>query len=300
MNNLMLTTVTLLCMITMQAQTKKEQDRNAILAMAGCYEVSFNFAETFNYSTDENYRPSPVKHEKGLEVVKIVTNEADKIVLQHLLIVGPPHAQQVIKHWRQDWLFENTDFYVYEGDNQWSFHSLPKAQVKGQWTQKVYQIDDSPRYEGSATWVHVDGKSTWENTTPAPLARREYTQRNDYNVLLRTNTHKITKEGWIHDQDNDKLIRTPGQKDRVLAREKGTNIYTRVADEKGKAAEVYWTNHKAQWELVRAKWDDVFKRNTPLRLAEKVDNKPLFKYLSSDLELTSSESISTVIESFLN
>ncbi|MCK0132194.1 hypothetical protein MWU59_11850 [Flavobacteriaceae bacterium F08102] len=299
MKKSMLTTVMLLCTIAMNSQTKKELDRAAILQMAGCFEVSFNFAETFSYSTDENYRPSEVKHDKGLEVVKVLVDEEDKIVLQHLLIVGPPNAQQVIKHWRQDWLYENTDFYIYEGDNKWSYKSLPKEEVRGQWTQKVYQIDDSPRYEGSATWVHVDGKSRWENTTPAPLARREYTQRNDYNILLRTNKHEITEDGWIHDQDNDKVVRKLGQKDLVLAREKGTNIYTRVADEKGKAAHEYWEKNSEKWAVVRAKWEEVFRRHVDLNLAEKVDNKPLFKYLPTDIQNTSNEAVSTIIESFL-
>ena len=49
-----------------------------------------------------------------------------------------------------------------------------KKDVKKQWTQKVYQVDDSPRYSGSATWVHVDGKRYWQNKTGAPLPRREY------------------------------------------------------------------------------------------------------------------------------
>ena len=34
-------------------------------------------------------------------------------------------------------------------------YSPRKKDVRGQWTQKVYQVDDSPRYEGSSTWVHL-------------------------------------------------------------------------------------------------------------------------------------------------
>ena len=104
--------------------------------------------------------------------------------IQHLLVVGPPDQQMVIKHWRQDWIYENTNFYMFNGDNQWQFVNKPKSEVKGQWTQKVYQVDDSPRYQGSASWVHVDGKSYWENITSAPLPRREYTKRSDYNVTI--------------------------------------------------------------------------------------------------------------------
>jgi len=88
----------------------------------------------------------------------------------------------IIKHWRQDWIYENTEFYIYDHDNKWSFLKLPNDNVKGQWTQKVFQVDDSPRYEGSGSWVYVDGKKYWESTTDAPLPRREYTTRSDYNL----------------------------------------------------------------------------------------------------------------------
>ena len=35
---------------------------------------------------------------------------------------------------------------------------LTKKESKGKWIQKVYQVDDSPRYEGIGTWV-----CRWEN-----------------------------------------------------------------------------------------------------------------------------------------
>lgn len=89
----------------------------------------------------------------------------------------------IIKHWRQDWLYENTDLYSFDKGTSWKYKKLDKKAVKGQWTQKVYQVDDSPRYEGSSTWVHVDGKDYWANVADAPLPRREQTHRNDYNVL---------------------------------------------------------------------------------------------------------------------
>ena len=85
--------------------------------------------------------------------------------------------------------------------------NLPKIDVKGQWSQKVYQVDDSPRYEGTGTWVHVDGKSYWENVSNAPLPRRERTKRKDYNLMIRNNRHQITDQGWIQIQDNKKILK---------------------------------------------------------------------------------------------
>ena len=204
----------------------------------------------------------------------------------------------IIKHWRQDWIYENTDFYMYNGDNNWTFEQKDKKNVKKQWTQKVYQVDDSPRYEGSGSWVHVDGKSYWENTTTAPLPRREYTKRSDYNITLRGNRQEITDYGWVHDQDNSKIIREAGKDDVVLAKEKGYNTYKRVADSKCKAAADWWVANNDKWQLVRNKWNEVYSRNTNLTLETKVDNKPLYKHLFSD-EVTQENEMNTIIESFV-
>ncbi|GAL78542.1 hypothetical protein JCM19274_1006 [Algibacter lectus] len=285
---------------TVKAQNKKKQDAAAIKNMCGCFEVTFNFAETFNYSEDSLYKPSQTKIDKGLEWAQLVEDDKNKISIQHLLQVGPANSPYIVKHWRQDWLFENTDFYMFNGDNTWNFIKKPKAEVKGQWTQKVYQVDDSPRYEGSGTWVHVDGKNYWENTTDAPLPRREYTKRSDYNVTTRGNRHEITRTGWVHDQDNSKVIREAGKADVILAKEKGYNTYVKVADNKCKAAADWWTENQDKWALVRNKWAAVYNRNTNLSLEEKVENKPpLYKFLFDNENYNTSEKINPVIESFV-
>ena len=280
------------------AQSKKEQDQAAIKKMCGCYEVTFNFAETFNYSQDSLYKPSKTKIDKGLEWAQLVEDTDNKISIQHLLQVGSPEQPYIVKHWRQDWLFQNKDFYMFDGDNKWSFETKTEDEVEGQWTQKVYQVDDSPRYEGSATWVHVDGKSFWENTTTAPLPRREYTKRSDYNVTLRGNRHEITEYGWLHDQDNAKIIRQEGKEDIILAKEKGYNTYVKVEDSRCQGAINWWKEHDKKWATVRAKWSEVYNRNKDLHLEDKVDNKVLFKHLF-DEELTNKEDIDKTIESFV-
>ncbi|MUU79418.1 DUF6607 family protein [Winogradskyella endarachnes] len=298
MKRVIILSLVLAVTFNLNAQKKKTQDQEAIKKMCGCYEVTFNFAETFSYSEDSLYRPSKTKVDKGLEWAQLVTDEDDKISIQHLLQVGRPDQPMIIKHWRQDWLFENKDFYMYNGDNEWVFENKSKDDVKGQWTQKVYQVDDSPRYEGSSTWVHVDGKSYWENETTAPLPRREYTKRSDYNVTLRGNRHEITKYGWLHDQDNAKIIREEGKEDVVLAKEKGYNTYVKVDDSKCQAAQEWWKEHQEKWALVRSKWDEVYGRNKDLNLETKVDNKPLYKHLFDDAVVEQKE-IETTIESFV-
>lgn len=283
---------------TFAQESKQLQDAEAIKKMCGCFEVTFNFAETFNYSNDSLYKPSKNKVSKALEFAQLVTDEEDKVVIQHILQLGNPAEPMTIKHWRQDWLFENTDLYAYNGDNNWNFEKKDAASVIGQWTQKVYQVDDSPRYEGSSTWVHVDGKSYWENTTPAPLPRREYTTRADYNITMRGNRQEIVANGWVHDQDNSKIIRKEGEEDIVLAKEKGFNTYVKVEDSKCTAAADWWKENQEKWAIVRSEWDGIYGRNTHLSLEEKVENKALYKHLFND-EVQKDKEIAKIIASFV-
>lgn len=295
-NRLVITGAVLLLTFAVSAQSKKKKDREAIKKMCGCFEVTFKFAETFNNSKDSLYKPSKNKIAGGLEWAQLVEEDKGKVSIQHLLQVGDPKKPYIVKHWRQDWLYENQDFYMFNGDNNWLYENKPKSAVKKQWTQKVFQVDDSPRYEGSGTWVHVDGKSYWENTTDAPLPRREYTKRSDYNVTVRGNRHEITDFGWVHDQDNKKVIRKAGEKDFVLAYEKGYNIYKKVPDARCQGAIDWWKKHQEKWQTVRNKWEQIYGRNKNLSLHAKVDNKVLFKYLFSDKH---DNKIDEVIESFV-
>lgn len=255
----------------MNAQEKKELDREAILDMCGCYEVSFQYTETFAPEID--YEKHLDYTSKALELALPIVDEDNKISLQHLLVLNDT---MVIKHWRQDWLFENQKIFHYDKDNNWVFSELPANQVKGQWTQKVYQVDDSPRYAGSSTWVHFDGKHYWENKSDSPLPRREYSKRSDYNIMSRGNRQEITSYGWLHEQDNDKIIRKDGAEDVLLAQEKGYNTYVKVADEKCKAATDWWAKHKDFWAKARDAWDEVYEREGNLTLLKQVDGQPMF------------------------
>ena len=290
-----------LCIITVSnaQQNKKEKDIEAIKTMSGCYEVAFNFIETFNYSKDPSYLPSKEKHDNALEWVEIIHSKKNEIQLQHLLIVGNPNKPHIVKHWRQDWLYENQDLYFYQKDNHWKYTQLPSSQVKGQWTQKVYQVDDSPRYEGSATWVHIDGKSYWENTTAAPLPRREHTKRNDYNITLRKNRQELVKGGWIHDQYNYKIIRKDGSSDVVLAEEKGYNTYKKVANEKCFAAQNWWNDNQGLWKKVRGQWTKIFKNKEDIILRKEIDNKALHSRVFELKNTASSKDISSLLEQYL-
>jgi len=298
MRKLLLNILILLIISTLDAQTKKKKDINSIKEMCGCFEIRFDFAETFIKTVDKDYKPSKNYSSGGLEWAQLIVDNKNQISIQHILIAGNKERPYIIKHWRQDWLYQNTAFYMFNGNNNWVFEKKEKKNVKKQWTQKVYQVDDSPRYEGSGTWIHIDGKSYWENTTTAPLPRREYTQRSDYNITLRGNRHEITNYGWVHDQDNSKVLRQNGKEDVILANEKGYNTYKKVPNSICKAAKDWWITNSAKWKIVRNKWNEVYGRNTNLSLETKVDNKPLYKHLFSD-KMIEKTKMNAIIESFV-
>ena len=286
----------MLC-ITIYSQSKKSKDIQSIKSMCGCFEIEFNFAETFVFSEKEGYQKSKTYKSRALEWGQLILDEKNKISIQHLLIVGSKQFPSIVKHWRQDWIYQNTDLYLYDKNDKWSYISLDKKDVKGQWTQKVFQVDDSPRYEGSASWIHQDGKSYWENTTPAPLPRREFSKRSDYNVTIRGNRHEITSDGWIHDQDNKK-IQKEDDSQFVLAHEKGYSTYTKVPDSECKAAVDWWDKNGSKWKMVRDKWDIIYSSNKDLTLKPTVDDKKLYSYLFSP-SIDEKNEIDSTIDMFL-
>ena len=251
-----------------------DADRASIKAMTGCYRVTFDYAETFSYDTAYG-RKEPYHAAAPAEWVFVAEETDDKIVLQHLLVISD---SMIIKHWRQDWLYEHPDMYSFDKDRTWKYVSLPENERKGRWMQKVFQVDDSPRYEQSATWVHVDGKDYWESTAAAPLPRREFSKRDDYNVLRRTNRHILTDYGWLHEQDNLKIIRDEGE-DSILVGEKGLNKYYKIDEKHCQVGKDWWENNQAYWALVRQAWEDVFERRTDLKLRKKVDDTLLWQAL---------------------
>lgn len=252
---------------------KFNQDKEAIKAMAGIYKVTFEFGETF--SPDTSYKYHDRKFDEGIEYVTIVEESDKKIVLQHLLIVSD---SMIVKHWRQDWIFEATAVLSFYKDNEWIQEKIPAERVKGTWTQKVYQVDDSPRYEGYGTWIHADGRHYWESVADAPLPRREFTKRSDYNVLKRHSHVEITATGWTFEQDNEKILRKDGV-DQLLCWEKGIEKFTKGAYT-AKPAVDYWNKTEKYWADVRKVWDEVYKTNASgLTLSKKVNDQMLFEAL---------------------
>ncbi len=234
-----------------------EKDRASILAMAGDYKVTFDFTETVSFV--EGYELKAPKRSGGYEVVRVIEDRGDFISLQHILVVGG-EQKFAVKHWRQDWQYEPSRILTFIGGNAWAWRDVPESERAGKWSQTVYQVDDAPRYSAVAAWTYEDGLAEW--TPPhewRPLPRREQTTRDDYHAINAMNRHVITPWGWVHEQDNDKLMLDGERK--VLAREIGVNTYRRDSRFDVGVATDYWSRTEGFWKLVRAEWDRIAKTN---------------------------------------
>ncbi|HTM98946.1 MAG TPA: DUF6607 family protein [Pedobacter sp.] len=272
MKKINLLLVLVIIAISANAQTKFEQDREAIKALAGFYKVTFNYTETF--SPDDDYKFHEKHRSSAKEWALILEDSPKKIVIQHLLVMRGD--SMIIKHWREDWTYEDTQILAYDKNDTWKKVSLTANDVKGRWTQKVYQVDDSPRYQAIGTWVHVDGKHQWQSNSDSPLPRREYSERSDYNVLNRGNTLYLTKTGWMFEQDNKKIIRSENG-DKLLAMEKGMEEFVKTDPKSFGYAQAWWKEQEKFWKDARETWDTVFAENNVIKLTSKVDNKLLYE-----------------------
>jgi hypothetical protein len=262
-----------------------ERDRRAILAMTGGYRVAFDFLEVADFRAEPK-RDRPYQS-WGTEYVYVAADRGTFISLQHLLVMrivgrdGKVTEPFVTKHWRQDWTYQDQEIVEYTGINRWQRRTLPPERVAGAWSQAVYQVDDSPRYESLGRWTHFPGASTWiSGETWRPLPRREWSTRKDYNVLIGTNRHTVIATGWLQEENNLKgVIDAAGTLDAslpYLAREYGVARYERIRDYDFTAGDQYFERTRAFWEAVRAAWDRRFAATPSLTLTAAVDQADLY------------------------
>lgn len=251
-----------------------EQDRKAILAMAGDYDVDFDFTETVAF--EPGYKLKPAQLSGGHEVVRVIEDRGDFISIQHILVVGGPDEKFPVKHWRQDWQYEPADVLVFIGGNAWETRDVPEDERAGAWSQVVYQVEDSPRYGAVGQWSHANGVSEWTGKAEwRPLPRRDATKRDDYDAIIAVNRHAITPDGWVHEQDNSKLALKGGEP-RVLVREIGINIYRKYDKFPASVATEYWDATKGFWTEVRGMWDALEASAPAFALTIQGEPEPLY------------------------
>jgi len=254
------------------------RDRAAILSMAGAFEVDFNFTETVALAKD--YEIKKPYQAKAHELVKVVEDSGSQITLQHLLVVEGETGPTVIKHWAQVWTFEDPRSLNYEGNKTWHPLDHSPEETKGTWTQLVTQTDDSPRYKAQGSWSHRGNSSVWTSKlSTRPLPRRDYTKRSDYDLLVVVNHHIITPDGWVHQQDNRKLVSRDGRH-KFLCIEAGLNKYRRLTDDTKKEgfamAEEEWDKTHKFWTSVRHTWLNIIKNSKkPIHYVPRLNGKRL-------------------------
>lgn len=231
-----------------------EQDRQSILAQAGQYRVHFDMRENVSFNAD--YDPMEGKLSGGSEIVRVVYDQGDRISLQHILVMEHEGKAIVIKHWRQDWVYQPEAVLAYVGANEWALTPVTADQRAGAWSQTVWQTDDSPRYGGVGRWTYANGMKVWTSQpTWRPLARRDAVLNPVYDRYLGTNRHALTPNGWVHIQDNMKMNGRAGGEPIAIVQEDVINTYDRSTSYSPKAGDDYWAATQEYWAAVRDAWD---------------------------------------------
>jgi hypothetical protein len=261
----------------------QERDRRAILAMAGSYRVAFDFLEVANFSGD-GARPRPYQS-WGTEKVYVDRNEPGFVSLVHMLemrVVGADgkiSEPMVTRHWRQDWRYEPESIIEHEDGNRWRRRGLSREERRGVWSQTVYQVDESPRYGSTGRWEHNAAFSTWiSGDTARPLPRREWSVRQDYQLLVGTNRHTVGPTGWLQEENN--LKRAVGDASLpYVGREYGVARYERLKDADFAAADKYYTGTRAFWDAVLDAWAQVWSSQQEVTVKQNSDQSGAFAVL---------------------
>ncbi|HNR91575.1 MAG TPA: hypothetical protein PKO41_04020 [Dokdonella sp.] len=265
------------------AEERFECDRRSILAMAGEFRVRFIFDETAALAP--GYTPHPAQRSGATELVEVVEDTGRKIVLQHILVMKMGEDVHVIKHWRQDWHYEPADLLRYRGRSRFEHEAVDANAARGAWAQVVYEVDDAPRYSGIGHWTHSDGVDAWmSDLSLRPLPRREHSKRRDYQAIEAYNRHTLTPGGWVHEQDNTKLVIDVDGKRHAIARERGINSYTRITDFDFNPGREYWEKTKAYWASVRDAWARGAAAKASFELEPDPDDEPRINELFGQAE----------------
>lgn len=252
-------------------QADFQRDRQAILAMAGDHRVMFDFKETAAFVPD--YEPIKPKESGGYEIVRVIEDTGTKIALQHILVMEMDSGQTfIIKHWRQDWLYQPKTVLAYAGGGRWNLEAVPAGDAAGAWSQTVWQTDDSPRYGGVGRWRYDGGDARWTSAESwRPLARRDAVRQPPYDRYRSVNRHALTPKGWVHEQDNAKMGLRSGVPTTIV-HEFVINTYRRDGDFPVAKGDAYWAKTKDYWAAVRGFWDAAIAEGNGVTVEEEAEN----------------------------
>lgn len=252
------------------------QDRSAILALAGEYLVEYRYEETV--ALREGYELASPYVASATELVLVVEDGEDRVVLQHLLLIGEP--ARVVKHWQQAWEHRPGAAVQWVDENLWQRRAFVGGDRPGVWSRTVTEADGAPGYASWGRWSHRGGVSSWSSSTAvfAPPPRREAVRADQYAALSVSDRVTITPDGWVQEQQITKggfAVDAP-----ALARESGVVRYRRADGAIDfSQARAYWQRVGPYWAQVRRAWDAVMADGGAVSLREQVDGQPRWRRL---------------------
>ena len=304
---------------TVESQTalpEKDQgplarDRSAILGLAGVFDVDYRYEEVV--ALREGYTPALPQKARAREVVLVAEDTPDRIVLQHLLLIGDPAL--IVKHWRQDWRHAPSTALQYVDDQIWRRAPFPQAGSEGVWVRSVFEADGAPTYSNWGRWSHPaepadpataeaspvvgsepaapeddveEAEVRWSSLTPvlAPLPRRESARRGDYEVMWVGDEITLTPSGWSQQQSLTKSVFVPTVP--PLVRESGSVTYRRLEQDSAATAEVYWQNVGPYWAVTREAWAEVFRSRRDVKIFDQVNGAPRWRSVFAVVEAAAS------------
>ena len=113
------------------------------------------------------------------------------------------------------------------------------------------------------------------------LPRREATVRDDYDILIGTNIKTITPNGWVHEQNNNKVTLD----NEVIAKEIGLARYQRIKNFDWSAGYSYWDGNVRLLEKIgKMVWVKriLFKTTKKIKVNTEYDGNLLFARLFTD------------------
>ncbi len=178
----------------------------SVEALAGCFSVTYRYAED---GERDIFGEHFTLDNPTLQWNEVERTADDRWTIQNFLVTEDGHA---MSHFFEKWIFDATT---------------------EAWTQEVWGgtpegSTSELRYECTAPW----SMNLWEcDAGPAAKPIRD-TNREDYDLLHRANRLLVTDEGWIHNQQNDKVT-DDGE---VVSHELGWVTYRRVDESRCSAA----------------------------------------------------------------
>jgi hypothetical protein len=106
--------------------------------------------------------------------------------------------------------------------------------------------------------------------------------RSDYQVLAGRHGLTVLPTGWVHEQDNEKLVLDGAQAQSSQARELGIDRYERIVDFDFSASDAYWSATGDFWSAVREAWAARIDAGRDFEVARRCEGEegfvPSFRY----------------------